>query len=114
MAQQYRVYLDTCCLNRPFDSPSQARVLLEADAILAIVQRCQNDEWSIVSSDALEFELEKIPDPGQAEQVASLLALKSKSSLAKRLKIEQKCSSIWVLSSMTRSILPFPKQPMLM
>jgi predicted nucleic acid-binding protein len=75
MAKQYNVYLDTCCLNRPFDAPEQERVWLEADAILAIVKRCQNGEWILLNSDALEFEIEKIPNPEQAEQVASLLTL---------------------------------------
>jgi predicted nucleic acid-binding protein len=75
MAKQYKVYLDTCCLNRPFDAPEQERVLLEAEAILAIVQRCQNGKWSLVNSDALEFELEKISNSERAEQVTALLAL---------------------------------------
>lgn len=73
--KQYKVYLDVCCLNRPFDTLEQERVRLEADAILAILQRCQNSEWSLVNSDALEFELEKTPDSEKAEQVASMLSL---------------------------------------
>lgn len=53
----------------------QERTRLEAEAILWIVQRCQNIGWSLVSSDALEFELENTPNRDKAEQVASLLAL---------------------------------------
>ena len=32
-----RVYLDVCCLKRPFDDQSQARVRLEAEAVLTIL-----------------------------------------------------------------------------
>lgn len=39
------------------------------------MRRCQNGEWSLVNSDALEFELEKTPNREKAEQVASLLAI---------------------------------------
>jgi predicted nucleic acid-binding protein len=34
-----KIYLDVCCLNRPFDDQSQARVRLEAQAVLAILDR---------------------------------------------------------------------------
>jgi len=71
----YRIYMDICCLNRPFDDLEQERTRLEAEAILWILQQCQNSEWSLVNSDALEFELEKTPNRDKAEQVASLLAL---------------------------------------
>lgn len=71
----YRIYMDVCCLNRPFDDLEQERIRLEAEAILSILQCCQNREWSLVSSNALEFELEKTPNREKAEQVSSLLAL---------------------------------------
>lgn len=71
----YKIYMDICCLNRPFDNPTQERIRLEADAVLLIVQRCQNGKWSLVNSNALEFELEKTPSREKAEQVAALLAL---------------------------------------
>jgi len=70
-----RIYMDVCCLNRPFDDLEQERIRLEAEAILWILQRCQNREWSLVNSDALEFELEKTPNREKAKQVASLLGL---------------------------------------
>lgn len=65
---------DVCYLNRPFDDLEQERICLEAEAILGILQQCQDDKWSLVTSNALEFELEKNPDREKAEQVASLLA----------------------------------------
>lgn len=32
-----RVYLDLCCLKRPFDDQAQARIRLESEAVLAIL-----------------------------------------------------------------------------
>jgi hypothetical protein len=40
-----KVYLDVCCLNRPFDDQQQDRVHLEAEAVLLILKRCEAGEW---------------------------------------------------------------------
>lgn len=58
-----RLYLDACCLNRPFDDQSQVRVRLESEAVLAICEEAGEKRWIILSSAALEFELARIPDP---------------------------------------------------
>ena len=44
-----KIYLDACCLNRPFDDQSQDRVRLEAEAILLILGRLerQADEMAL-------------------------------------------------------------------
>jgi hypothetical protein len=51
-----RIYLDNCCLNRPFDDPGQVRIALEAQAVSAILKRCESGEWTLITSDAIEFE----------------------------------------------------------
>lgn len=33
-----RIYLDVCCLNRPFDDQTQDRIHLEAEAVLTILK----------------------------------------------------------------------------
>jgi hypothetical protein len=33
---KYKIYLDVCCLNRPFDDLRQDRVQFESDAVLGI------------------------------------------------------------------------------
>jgi hypothetical protein len=47
-----RIYLDNCCLNRPFDDQSQLRIRLETEAKLAIqdLVRCKKLElaWSYI------------------------------------------------------------------
>jgi hypothetical protein len=39
-----RIYLDVCCLNRPFDNQVQDRVRLEAEAVLAILKIEKNEK----------------------------------------------------------------------
>lgn len=48
------VYLDACCLNRPFDDRSQPRVEGEAQAMLAFFSGCERGYWAFAGSDALD------------------------------------------------------------
>ena len=57
-----RIYLDVCCLNRPFDDQSRERIRLETEAVLSILNLCQIGEWELVKSEATELEISKIPD----------------------------------------------------
>lgn len=57
-----KIYLDACCLNRPFDDQSQNRIRLESEAILIIMNRMNNGEWEWIGSDVLIAELENTPD----------------------------------------------------
>lgn len=56
------IYLDACCVGRPFDDQTQFRIRLEAEAVVAIVDRCQKGDWCWVASKVLEFEVAQIPD----------------------------------------------------
>ena len=51
------VYLDACCLNRPFDDQSQLRVRLESESILWLLNEVQSGRWSWTSSHVLEWEV---------------------------------------------------------
>lgn len=53
--------MDVCCLNRPFDDQSQDRIRIESEAVLAILDRCLHD-WALVGSEAIDYEISKIPD----------------------------------------------------
>lgn len=57
-----KIYLDTCCLNRPFDDQTQERVRLEAEAVLAILSRIEKGDWDWIGSEALIDEIEQTPD----------------------------------------------------
>ena len=69
MSKQYRIYLDVCCLNRPFDRQTQARIRLETEAILAIINNCQTGTWTLITSNALEAEINQTPNRERIESV---------------------------------------------
>lgn len=58
-----KIYLDVCCLNRPFDDQTQDRIHLEAEAILSILNHSQSTDWRVMGSYAIDYEISKIPDP---------------------------------------------------
>ena len=66
-------YLDTCSLNRPLDDKTQARVAFEAEAILTILAICEAGQLSLVSSDVLLFEVQRIPHPQRRAVMAEVL-----------------------------------------
>ncbi len=39
-----KLYLDVCCLNRPFDDQPQDRVHLEAEAVLTILRHLEQSD----------------------------------------------------------------------
>jgi predicted nucleic acid-binding protein len=75
MAKKYKIYLDVCCLNRPFDDQTQPRIRLESEAILEIISRCRTGEWELLNSTALESEVARTPDISRREQVQEVLSI---------------------------------------
>ena len=67
-----RVYMDVCCLSRPFDDLTQGRVYLEAEAVLAVISRCEDGEWVLLSSGAIDFEISQIQDIQTQEKINTL------------------------------------------
>ena len=68
-----QIYLDTCCLNRPFDEHINERVILEAEAILGIIDRCETESnWMFFSSDVLDDEISRIVHPVKKQKVLTL------------------------------------------
>jgi predicted nucleic acid-binding protein len=43
-----KIYMDVCCLNRPFDDATQDRVRIESEAVLTILRRCQSWKWILL------------------------------------------------------------------
>jgi predicted nucleic acid-binding protein len=70
-----RIYLDVCCLNRPFDDQTQDRLRFESEAILMILHRCEIGKWELVTSEAIDAEISKIPNEERREKVAILVSL---------------------------------------
>lgn len=73
--QSLKIYLDVCCLNRPFDDWSQERVRLEGDAILSIMERIRSGLWQLISSEAITVELGRMNNLEKKERILSLLDL---------------------------------------
>jgi predicted nucleic acid-binding protein len=57
-----RMYLDVCCLNRPFDDQSQFRIRLETEAVIIILSRALSGEWRWLGSSAVTAEIRRTPD----------------------------------------------------
>jgi hypothetical protein len=57
-----RIYLDVCCLNRPFDDQTQDRIHLEAEAIITIQKNIEFSNWTLVGSSAIDYEIDKTID----------------------------------------------------
>lgn len=57
------VYLDTCSIQRPFDDQSQTRIVIEAEAVLGIIDRIESGEIDLLSSEILQLETEENPNP---------------------------------------------------
>ena len=68
------IYLDACCLNRPFDDQTQSRIHLEAEAVLIILARLSSGEWRWLGSSALDFEIAQIPDDERRTRLKLLAA----------------------------------------
>jgi predicted nucleic acid-binding protein len=70
-----KIYLDVCCLNRPFDDQTQDRIHLEAEAILSILNHSRTAGWSVIGSDAIDYEISKMPDNDKRLMVQILSSL---------------------------------------
>ncbi len=67
-----RIYLDVCCLNRPFDDQSQERIRLEAAAIVLIMKRIKADDWTWVGSPVVTAEIRQTPDVERRQAMIAL------------------------------------------
>ena len=68
-----KVYMDVCCLNRPFDDQQQDRVHLEAEAVLLILKRCEAGEWQWISSTVVSYEVDNIPNQERRVRIKEIL-----------------------------------------
>lgn len=69
------IYLDVCCLNRPFDDQRQPRVRIETEAVWALVHAAVVGELAWVSSEVVTLEISRTADPERRRRVASLAAM---------------------------------------
>lgn len=68
-----KIYLDVCCLNRPFDDQTQDRIRLETEAVVLILGRIAARDWQWLTSSAVTTEIKQTPDPRRQHRMLSLL-----------------------------------------
>lgn len=67
------LYLDICCLKRPFDDQAQPRVRIEAEAVLGLLA-ADASRVTFLRSAAHDLENDQNPLPWRAERVRAWLA----------------------------------------
>ena len=74
---KYRVYLDNCCFNRPYDDQTQARVRFETQAKLHIQKMIFDTELELVWSYVLKYENSRNPFEAKRSAIAQWESLSS-------------------------------------
>ena len=69
-----RIYFEMCSLQRPLDDKTQLRVLLEAQAVLAVLALCESGMAETVASDVLVFECDANPNASRRDFADRLIA----------------------------------------
>lgn len=75
MGNDYNIYMDVCCLNRPFDDQSQDRIYFESEAVLTILSHCRSGKWTLTASDVIDSELSRLSNEERAEKVRELYSI---------------------------------------
>jgi len=70
----WKIYLDTCCLSRLFDPPTQERIRQEAEVISQILTYCSMSHWYWISSTILSDKIEQTIDLAKRFQIETLLS----------------------------------------
>lgn len=83
------VYFDVCCLNRPFDDQTQVRIRLEAEAVLVILAEIESGRWEWFSSEVVDLEISKTPDPERRRRVELLASHTDRSIVVGEPEIER-------------------------
>ena len=68
-----KIYLDTCCLNRPFDDQRQPRIRLESEAVTLILEKIRQREWFWIGSEILLYEIEQTVNAERKERLLFLV-----------------------------------------
>ena len=66
-----KIYLDTCCLSRPFNDQTQDRIRRETEAIEKILKNFGTGDWHWIVSGALAFEVDNNRDVSQRIEMKS-------------------------------------------
>jgi predicted nucleic acid-binding protein len=68
------IYLDACCLNRPYNDQSQPRIRLESEAVLLVLRDAAEGSTQLVGSTVLEYEIDQTADPERRRRLRQTMA----------------------------------------
>ncbi len=71
-SRRMKIYLDVCCLNRPFDDQTRDRIHLESEAVVLILKNIRSRDWEWVNSEVVDYEIGQTPDMERRNRVGSL------------------------------------------
>lgn len=74
-SESWKIYLDTCCLNRLFDDQTQARIRRETGTVKIILARFFTTQWQWLISTVLVNEINKTPNETLRAEMDALLHL---------------------------------------
>lgn len=80
--QFWKIYLDTCCLSRLFDPPTQERIVQEAEAIRHVFTYFFRGDWHWISSEVLLDEVDRTADVEEQTQIKAWLTLAQRTVFA--------------------------------
>lgn len=75
ISQSWKIYLDTCCLDRLFDPQIQERIRQETGAVNTVLSHVDAGHWHWIASSVLEFEIVQNPDLEQRANLEDILRL---------------------------------------
>ncbi len=67
-----KIYLDVCCLNRPFDDQTQDRIHLESEAVITVLKHVETGDWIWISSSVVLFEVNQTPNSDRRNRLLKL------------------------------------------
>ena len=68
-----KVYFDTCSLSRPVDDETNPRVLVESEAIVALLALGESGSLNLMSSNILTYEVDRTSQPQRRAFVSAVL-----------------------------------------
>jgi hypothetical protein len=91
-----RIYLDMCCLKRPFDDQGQVRIRLESEAILTLLD-APSEKIEFLRSSALDLEINQNPLPVRAAKVRQWLEKQSPLALPDQSLLKERTEALMAM-----------------
>ena len=84
-----KIYLDVCCLNRPFDDQTQDRIRLESEAVVLILKHIRSGNWEWISSEAVDYEIGQTPNVERRHRVEALIRYAGRTVLIEKFVVKR-------------------------